>query len=57
MTYKIDKDAKGEYRWQVKAANGKIIGASTEGYKNKADCIENMKQLGKALTSIDYSKA
>ena len=28
------------------APNGKIVGASAEGYKNKADCIANAKRNG-----------
>ena len=41
----------GKWRWQVKAANGKIIGASTQGYKNRQDCVGNMISLGLALNS------
>lgn len=38
MTYVIYKDAAGEYRWHLEAANGKKIANSGEGYKNKGDC-------------------
>jgi uncharacterized protein YegP (UPF0339 family) len=34
----IYKDTKGEWRWQLLAANNKIIADSAEGYVNKADC-------------------
>lgn len=37
----IYKDNKGEWRWTQTAANGKTVGASTQGYKNKQDCIDN----------------
>lgn len=40
------QDAKGEYRWRRKAANGEIVGASTEGYKNRADCVANAMRNG-----------
>ncbi len=40
------KDPKGEWRWRRTATNGRIVGASTEGYKNKADCIANMRRFG-----------
>jgi uncharacterized protein YegP (UPF0339 family) len=33
-----EKDAAGEHRSQIKADNGNITYASTEGYKNKKDC-------------------
>lgn len=32
----------GDWRWNRKARNGKIIGASTEGYRNKRDCLDNI---------------
>lgn len=38
-----------QWRWRVKAKNGKIIGASSEGFWNKEDCIYNAKILGEAL--------
>jgi uncharacterized protein YegP (UPF0339 family) len=37
----IYKDVREEWRWIRTAPNGEVIGASTEGYKNKADCIAN----------------
>lgn len=42
----IEKDSKGEWRWTRKATNGKTVGASTEGYKNKLDCIKNAQRNG-----------
>jgi uncharacterized protein YegP (UPF0339 family) len=38
------KDDRGEWRWRRKAPNGRIVGASSEGYKNKKDCIENARR-------------
>lgn len=32
------KDLANEWRWKVKAANGNVIGDSSEGYKNFKDC-------------------
>lgn len=40
------KDQKTEWRWRRTAVNGRIVGASTEGYKNRLDCIENAKRNG-----------
>lgn len=37
----IYKDKAGEWRWRMTAANGEIVGASTEGYKNKTECFAN----------------
>lgn len=39
-------DPKGEWRWRRTASNGRIVGASTQGYVNKADCISNAKRNG-----------
>ena len=34
------------WRWRRKARNGDIVGASTEAYVNKSDCIANAKRNG-----------
>jgi uncharacterized protein YegP (UPF0339 family) len=40
--FEVYQDKRGEYRWRRKAANGQIVGASSEGYKKKGDCEANM---------------
>lgn len=41
----IFKDKADEWRWtRVCTDNGNIVGASTEGYKNKQDCIDNIER-------------
>jgi uncharacterized protein YegP (UPF0339 family) len=37
-TFEIYKDAAGEFRWRMKAANGQVIATGGQGYKAKADC-------------------
>ena len=37
LVFETYQDAKSEWRWRLKAKNGQIIGASSEGYKAKAD--------------------
>lgn len=32
------RDATGEWRWHLKAANGRIIADSAEGYKTRNGC-------------------
>jgi uncharacterized protein YegP (UPF0339 family) len=39
MTYIYYKDAKGEWRWRLQAANRKKLADSAEGYKNEQDCL------------------
>jgi len=43
MTYIYYKDAKGEWRWRLVAANGRIIADSVEGYKHEADCLDDIR--------------
>ncbi|WP_084512463.1 DUF1508 domain-containing protein [Geothrix fermentans] len=40
------KDAQGEWRWRRVAVNGRVVGASSQGYKNQADCVENARRNG-----------
>jgi len=35
------QDSKKEWRWRRIASNGVIVGASSQGYVHKSDCIEN----------------
>jgi uncharacterized protein YegP (UPF0339 family) len=44
-TRKIYRDKRGKYRWRVTASNGKIIGASTQGYSRRADALANIDEL------------
>lgn len=49
--YVIYRDTRWQWRWRYVAANGLIIGVSSESYVNKQDClhsIELMKQSGTA---------
>ena len=38
MEYYRYKDKADEWRWRLKADNGRIIADSGEGYKNLGDC-------------------
>lgn len=35
------KDSQGQWRWRRIASNGRIVGASSQGYVNKKDCTDN----------------
>ncbi|MCW5935762.1 MAG: DUF1508 domain-containing protein [Fimbriimonadaceae bacterium] len=45
-TWKIYQDSRNEWRWTRYAPNGQIVGASTEGYRNRADCVANARRNG-----------
>ncbi|MEL7238911.1 MAG: DUF1508 domain-containing protein [Planctomycetota bacterium] len=51
MYFQIYQDAKGEWRWRLKAANHQTVATGGEGYKDKDDClhgIELVKGAGNA---------
>jgi len=39
MTYYYWKDASGQWRWHLVAANNRIIANSGESYHNEQDCL------------------
>jgi len=46
--WEIYQDKRGEWRWRCLASNGKLVGASSQGYKNKEDCVANASSFGYA---------
>jgi len=38
LTFEVYEDKAKEHRWRLKAPNGQVVAASSEGYKAKADC-------------------
>lgn len=51
MKFHVYKDYKGEWRWRLKAANGKIVADSAEGYSSKQGCQHGV-ELVKGTTNI-----
>lgn len=45
--FQVYQDRAGEYRFRLKAANGRVIGAS-EGYVSKAGCLAGVERVKKA---------
>ena len=45
-TWEFYKDKSGEHRWRRIATNKEIVGASSESYVSKGDCLENAKRNG-----------
>ena len=43
------QDKADEWRWRITAANGQIVGASSEGYSNKTAAVSNLKGLVVAI--------
>jgi len=44
--WEIYQDPKAEWRWRRTAKNGNIVGASTQGYKQRGPCIANAARAG-----------
>jgi hypothetical protein len=38
-----------EHRWRIKAANGEVIAASTQGYSRRIDALNNLAQIAAAI--------
>lgn len=36
------KNKAGEYRWQIKADNGEIVAAGSEGFSSKQNTVNNL---------------
>lgn len=49
--FMLYKDVKGQWRWNIKAKNHKVIADSAEGYVNKADAIHGI-DLVKGVTKV-----
>lgn len=45
-TWTFYQDSQGKWRWRRTAGNGQIVGASSEGYNNRADCVANARRNG-----------
>ena len=46
-------DDAGEYRWHLKASNGRIVADSGEGYTRESDCFS---AIGKFKTKVGSAK-
>ncbi|CZT35253.1 DUF1508 domain-containing protein [Rhizobium sp. 9140] len=44
--------ASSGWRWRRTASNGVIVGASTESYVNKSDCVANAQRHGMTCTPV-----
>lgn len=42
-------DLAHEWRWRITASNGEPIGASTEGFSSKQNCLKNLKTVADSL--------
>jgi uncharacterized protein YegP (UPF0339 family) len=50
------EDKAMEHRWRLKAANGQIVAASSEGYKTKADCEKAIEMIKKGASKAEVEE-
>ena len=46
----IYRDAKREWRWRLRASNGRIVADSGEGYRRRASAVHAIKRVRAMLT-------
>lgn len=59
MYFEIYNDAKGEFRWRLKAGNHEIVATGGEGYKTKQGCqkgIDSVKKITADTEVKDLTK-
>jgi uncharacterized protein YegP (UPF0339 family) len=57
--FELYPDAKGEYRWRLKASNGQTIATGGEGYATKANAkagIESVKKNAPDAEVVEVEK-
>lgn len=56
-TVKFYKDSAGEFRWQRKSENGKIVATSGEGYERLQSAIDIARDIFGDDVRYDYTAA
>ena len=51
MKVEFYKDGKGEWRWRLRARNGRTVADSGEGYKRKGACVRSFYGIVTGLTT------
>ena len=51
LIFVLFKDAHGDWRWNLEAANGKIVASSGEGYRRKRDCLSAIELVRASATA------
>lgn len=57
MTYYYFKNHKGEWRWLLKAANGRVIARSGEAYEDEQDCLYDIELVKGSSSSLVKQQA
>jgi len=49
----IYRDKKREWRWRMRASNGRIVADGSEGYKRRASLIKGLNRVFKIMRSYN----
>lgn len=55
-TFHYSQDQRGEWRWRLRADNGKIVADSGEGYKAESDCLHGIEIVKKEAPAAKVVK-
>jgi uncharacterized protein YegP (UPF0339 family) len=53
-SFGVYMDANGEWHWRLWGDNDKIVADSSEGFKNKSDCIADIRVVKRASSAAVY---
>lgn len=56
LKFEVYEDKKMEFRWRLKAANGQIIAASSDGYAAKANCERAVEVIKKGVAGAEVKE-
>ena len=57
MKYEVYEDAKKEHRWRLKASNGQVVAASSEGYKEKSGAEKAIETIKAGLPKATVTES
>ena len=57
LKFEIYRDSRREFRWRLKAGNGRQIAKSDEGYKTKAACLRTVELIMNEAASATIEDA
>lgn len=54
MKFQVYKDKAGEWRWRLRAKNGRIVADSGEGYKRKTTMLKTLTNIIDIISTEGY---
>lgn len=53
LTFEMFRDARQEFRWRLKAGNGRTLAVSDEGYTTRAACMKGIELIKDGAAKAD----